>query len=722
MEQSMLFFVGITIIVFLFAIGVAIIKMYRKASQGQALIVTGGAGGAKVSFSGLLVIPVLHRLEAMDITVKTIMISRTGKDGLICNDNLRADIQVTFFVRVNKTKEDVIHVAQSIGCDRASDPKQLELLFDAKFSEALKTVGKHFEFVELYNSRANFKDKILEEIGTDLNGYILDDCAIDYLEQTPIEYLNADNILDSEGIKKIIDLTSQQKIESNLIENEKKKTIKKQDVEAEETILQLDKQLTEQRERQESEVTNIKYREAAEREKVRQEERKRSEEARILTEEEVGVAEQNKDRQILVAQRNKERTDAIELERVEQAKALEATERERVVELARIEKEKSLEEERKNIQEVIRERVMVEKSTVEEEEKIKDTKAKAEADRNKEVALINAEKEAQESLVKEIKAAEAAKEASEHRAKQLMIDAQAEENSAEHKAQAMKTMAEAEAAQNAAIGLSEAQVMEAKAAAREKEGEAEAGVIEAQAEADAKGISLRAEAQSEADEKLGMVAAQISLEQGKADAEVIETKAAAEEKQGMAEARVMQEKYKAEAEGIREKANAMQVLDGPGKDHEEFKLRLETEKALELAKIDIQKDIAEAQAQVIAEALKASNIEIIGGETMLFDQIMGSIAKGKAIDGMVRKNTTLLDIKDAFFNTNGGGAFKDNLKKFISQFGVSSEDMRNLTVSALLFKLMNQTDQPEMKDNLSKLMDIARSAGLADEPVKNIKL
>ena len=190
----------------------------------------------------------------------------------------------------------------------------------------------------------------------------------------------------------------------------------------------------------------------------------------------------------------------------------------------------------------------------------------------------------------------------------------------------------------------------------------------------------------------------------------------------MAEARVMQEKYKAEAEGIREKANAMQVLDGPGKEHEEFKLRLETEKALELAKINIQKDIAEAQALVIGEALKASNIEIIGGETMLFDQIMGSIAKGKAIDGMVRKNTTLLDIKDTFFNTNGGGTFKDNLKKFISQFGVSSEDMKNLTVSALIFKLMNQTDQPEVKGSLTKLMDIARSAGLADEPVKNIKL
>ena len=79
----------------------------------------------------------------MDISVKTIEISRMGKDGLICRDNIRADIRITFFVRVNKTVEDVIKVAQAIGAERASDQATLQELFNAKFSEALKTVGKH---------------------------------------------------------------------------------------------------------------------------------------------------------------------------------------------------------------------------------------------------------------------------------------------------------------------------------------------------------------------------------------------------------------------------------------------------------------------------------------------------------------------------------------------------------------------------------------------------
>ena len=43
-------------------------KWYRKAAQGQALVKT-GVGGTKVSFNGKLIIPVLHRLEIMDISL-----------------------------------------------------------------------------------------------------------------------------------------------------------------------------------------------------------------------------------------------------------------------------------------------------------------------------------------------------------------------------------------------------------------------------------------------------------------------------------------------------------------------------------------------------------------------------------------------------------------------------------------------------------------------------
>ena len=691
MEGNIVLIAGIIFGVILF-IGIisSLIKMYRKAVQGEALVRT-GMGGTKVSFSGMFVVPVLHKLEIMDITLKTIMISRTANEGLVCKDNMRADIKVTFFVRVNQTHEDVKQVAQSIGSMRASNQESLELLFDAKFSEALKTVGKQFDFVELYNSRDDFKREILNIIGTDLNGYVLDDCAIDYLEQTPIESMNENNILDAEGIKKIIDLTSEQKIQANHIEREKEKTIKKQDVEARETVLALERQLAEAEAKQKREIESVQAREEAETAKIKEEERLKGERARITTEEELGVAEENKLREVVVAQKNKEKAEAVENERVQQAQLLEATEKERIVELKRIEKEKAIEIERKDIQDVIRERVAIEKTVVEEQERMADIKAFAGADRTKKVAVTLAEKEAVEALVKEINSAEAKKQAAEHLAKQIMIAAHAQESSSTHKAEAKKTLAEAQAAEAAALGMAEAQVMEAKAAAREKQGDAEASVIEAQVEAEAKGIRLKGLAQAEA-----------------------------EEKTGLAEAKVMAEKFDADAIGIKKKAEAMKVLDGVSKDHEEFKLKLQKDKEIELAQINIQTEIAKAQAEVISEALKAANIEIVGGETMFFDKIVGAITSGKSADRLVDNSEVIGQIKDTFFTTDTGSNFKEKIREFVDQFGVSSDELRNLSISALLIKLTGLAKDEDSKGVLGQLKNLTESLGISNNSASSL--
>lgn len=676
-----------------------VVSWYKKAKQGEAIVKT-GIGGTKVSFNGIIVIPVIHRYELMDITVKKIITARQDADGLICKDNMRADIKVTFFVRVNKTKEDVVTVAQSIGASRASDPKMLESLFDAKFSEALKTVGKRFDFVELYNARDEFKKEILQVIGTDLNGYALDDCAIDYLEQTSITALDERNILDAEGIKKIIQLTSNEKVKANLIQRDKEMTIKKQDVEARETILELEKQQKEKEESQRREIETIKAREQAEIDEVRETERQKAQLARISAEEEINVKEQNKQRQVEIARLAKEKAKGVEEERVQKERDLEATEREKIVTLAQIAKEKAVEEEKRDIQEVIRERVSVEKAVVEEQEKIKDTEAFAQAERVKSVALTAAEQEAQENLVKEIKAAEASKAAAEHIAKQKLIDAQADQESATMKAEALKTMADAHAAEVAAKGMGEAQVIEATAAAMIKKGESDAKIIELEAFAQAKG----------------------EKEKGVANAEVIEVKASAIEKQGMAEARVSKEKYVAEAEGIAEKAAAMQKLDGVGKEHEEFKLRLDKDLQVELAQITIQKDIADAQAQVIAEALKQANIDIVGGDGQFFDKITNSITKGKSVDRMVNNSDSLKLIQDTFFDNKNGLSFKDNMKAFIDQFGMSAEQIKDLSIANVLNQMANKSTSQDDQNSIGALLQMANVLGITNKAVGEMNL
>jgi uncharacterized membrane protein YqiK len=599
---------------------------------------------------------------------------------------MRADIKVAFFVRVNNEVEYIKKVAQTIGVQRASRQETLEELFEAKFSEALKTVGKKFDFIQLYEARREFRDEIVDIIGTDLNGYTLEDCAIDYLEQTAVTHLKADNILDAEGIKKITDLTATQNIKANLIKRDEEKVIRKQDVEAREAILELDKQLAEKEEQQKREISNIKSREEAEILKVAEEERLKSETARIATEEKVKVAEENMQRQIIVAEKNKQRTDKVETERVEKDRMLELTERERVVTLAQIEKEKVVEVEKKNIQDVIRDRVMLEKGVVEEQENMKDIEAFKTADRSKQVAITNAEAAAQEDLIKTIKAAEASKEAAKQKAEEINIEALAHKEASEKEADARKILAEAQAKEEATVGMSEAQVMHAKADANERQGIVEATVIEKKALAEAAGIEAKAEAKR---------------------------------KDGLAEADVIKEKALADAAGIEEKANAMKKLDGVGKEHEEFKLRLDKELQVDLAEINIQKDIADAQAQVIGDALKAANIDIVGGETMFFDQIIGQITKAKGYDRLVHHSETVTEVKDAILGSDDvKGNLLEKVKEFADKYGISSEDLKNVTIANLLMDLKSKSSDSDEQTLFSNLFNLAKGLGLSDKKLK----
>jgi uncharacterized membrane protein YqiK len=704
-------------------------KTYKKVPQGKALVRT-GVGGTKVVFTGGMVFPVLHQYEMMDISVKSIEIQREAKNGLICRDNLRADIRVVFFVRVNP--ESVQEVAQSIGCSRASDKQLLETLFEAKFSEALKTVGKQFDFVDLYNSREELNKKVRAAIGINLNGYMLEDVAIDYLEQTPLEYLDANNILDSEGIRKITELTAIQHIHANQLRNEEVKRIKQQDVARQEAVLELERQQAEAEAKQQREVSIIRSREEAESEKIRQEERLKMENARIHAEEEIGVAEQNKARQIIVAEKNKQKTEAVEAERLEKDRQLEMNERERIVELARIEKERALEEERRNIQDVIRERVVVEKAVVQEEEKIKDTRAFAQAEREKAVAIKLAEMRAEESLVQELKSAEAAKEASKLKAEQSVIQAEAEMASSEKLAMAKKTMAEASASEIAAQGMAEAQVLQAKAEAEAKRGEAEASVIVAKAQAEAKGIEMRGEAQAQANEKMGAVEAELSVKRGMADANVLEQrmtaeakgldiKAAAVEKYGLAEAKVMETKALIEAQRIKAEAEAMKAMDAVTADMERFRLNLNARKDIELARIQVQQAVAEAQAKVLAEALKSAKIDIVGGESMFFDNMMKAISGAKSMDAYVQGSEVLSEVKTALLGTGtlDGGTIGERIKGFLGQFGMTSEDVKNLSIAALMGQLTAKASDGETKGLLGSLLKAAQSLGIADKQVGN---
>ncbi|WP_407840615.1 flotillin family protein [Streptomyces sp. DSM 116496] len=660
----------IAVLVVAIAALAVVTRLFRKVEQGKALIVS-KMRKVDVTFTGQLVLPVLHKAEVMDISVKAIEISRTGRDGLICQDNIRADIRISFFVRVNKTAEDVIKVAQAIGTARASDKATLQELFSAKFSEALKTVGKQMDFTDLYTMREELRSRIIQIIGIDLNGYSLEDAAIDYLEQTPLAQLDAGNILDAQGIRKITELTAIENVRTNEYRQHEQKEITRQNVDAREAILELERRQADAETKQRREIETVRAREEAETARVVEEERLRAQGAFLKTEEQLGIQRENQAREVAVAQKNRERVIAVETERIEKDRQLEVIARDRETELTRISADKEVEIQKRDIAEVVRERIAVDRTVAEQEESIKRLRTVEEAERTRQAVVIAAEAEAQERLVKDIKAAEAAEQAAVHRAAEELTLAEARNKTAELDARAKIRLAEGIQAEAAAEGLAAVAVREKEADAIEKTGRAEAGATTARLKAEADGAREMA----------------------------------------LAEATAIGEKLKAEAEGLTEKAAAMAALDEASRGHEEYRLRLDAEKEIRLAGLDMQRQVAEAQATVLATGLESADISIIGGESAFFDRIVGAMSMGRAMDGFMDNSQTARTLAEPWLD--GSGSFTGDLTKVLGS--VSTSDVQNLTVSALLMKLM-----PAGSGQVDELIAKARQLGLADVPVSGL--
>ncbi|MCC2639020.1 MAG: hypothetical protein K0Q68_2739, partial [Moraxellaceae bacterium] len=655
-------------------------KFYHKVEQGYAMIVNTLRAEPDVTFTGRMVYPIIHIRELMEISLKTIEIDRSGKEGLICKDNIRADIKVKFFVRVNKTAEDVLRVAQAIGCERASSQETLEGLFSAKFSEALKTVGKAMDFVDLYQARDRFRDEIIRQIGDDLSGYVLEDAAIDYLEQTPLEKLDLNNILDAQGIRKITELTAVEHVRTNELRRDEEMQIKKKDVEAQETLLELERQQAEATARQGREVASVQAREEAEAKKIGAEEHAKAEVARLLSEQTIAVQNENMLREKEVAENNRKRAVAIEEEKVTRARQLEIVDREREVTLQEIEKDKAVEVQKKAIADVIRERVIVERTVAEQEEAIKEVRVVSEADRNRKSVVIAAEARAEEKMTLDVKAAEAQERSARHQAAQELTLADAHLKVAEKEAEAKKREAEGVEAIAAAPGLAQARVKMVDADALQKYGSAEA-----------ESLRLKLEAEATGKEKLGL--AEVNVRSADADAVV---------KQGHAEAEAVEARFQAEARGLREKFDAMKLMSPETRAHEELRLRLNNDHVETLKMIDAQTSIAGEQAELLSTALRNAKIDIVGGQGDYFERFVSALAVGKGIDGAINKSNTLqVALKD---HLTGERDMVGDFKDLMGALGGSSGEISNLSMASFLQKVMKEGSD-EQKSSLRSLMD-----------------
>ena len=132
-----------------------------------------------------------------------------------------------------------------------------------------------------------------------------------------------------------------------------------------------------------------------------------------------------------------------------------------------------------------------------------------------------------------------------------------------------------------------------------------------------------------------------------------------------------------------------------------------------IQEINVRKEIAQAQAQVLAAAMQNAKIDIVGGETEFFNNLVNAVMEGKTKNALVQSNAVLTELKDALLQPG-----EDNLvlkvKKLLENAGVSSETVKNLSLSAMLAKLSGSTQDAAVLNQIGAVKQLVERYGLGD--------
>ena len=433
---SMAVFVGIGLFSIII-LGIVFSRLYRKTTKELTFVRTGFGGEKVVVDGGALILPILHDYIDINMQSMKVTVARSKSDSFITKDRMRVDITADFYIRVGEDRESISRAAQTLG-KKTVDLRELTGLIEGKLIATLRSVASSMEMKELHEKRDEFSSQVKNAIEADLskNGLQLESVSLTSLDQTAKEFFNENNAFDAEGLTSLTQTIEERKKLRNDIERSTEVQIAQKNYETQSEKFEIQRKQAEAEATQQTKIANFQAEQEALRAKEAESRRKEAEEAKIVANKAIEEAQINKAR-------------AIETVEIEKARAIREAEinKEKAVELAN--QSKNIEIAKKVEEEAAAKTLANEKKALEAAsfEKIKTSSETEQAERAKKLALIEAQKEAEQLSIEKTVAAKAEKEAEENLAEAAKIKAmgasEALKIKATAEAEAIKITAEA---------------------------------------------------------------------------------------------------------------------------------------------------------------------------------------------------------------------------------------------------------------------------------------
>jgi len=424
-SNFILIMIGAGILSFI-TIGMIFAKLYVRATKEIAFVRTGMGGEKVVKDGGAICLPVLHETIPVNMNTLRIEVEKIEKDSLITKDRMRVDVKADFYLRVAPHSEGISMAAQTLG-SRTMRVDELKKLMESKFVDVLRTVAAEMSMTEMHEQRADFVQKVQQNVANDLekNGLELESVSLTGFDQTDLHFFNENNAFDAEGRARLAKIIEEKRKETNDIEQDNRVQIQRRNLEAERESLEIKKEEEELRIAQEQVLEFKRVEQKAEITKTRELKEREEREAQISKEQAIEVAEILKNRD--VESREIDKRTALEQARIQQQRDIEVAEQDKQIAVA--EKSEAESAARAKAAEA-------EKERVEKEESVITIRQVAEANRHKEIEVIDAKKEAERDAVGITVQADAEKRAAEDRATAVLTEAKASAEATKLKADA----------------------------------------------------------------------------------------------------------------------------------------------------------------------------------------------------------------------------------------------------------------------------------------------
>ncbi len=419
----------------IFGIGLILARLYNRSTRDMAYVRTGLGGQKVVLDGGSLVLPIFHSIARVNLKTLRLEVRRGEGEALITKDRMRVDIGAEFYVRVKPDASSIALAAQTLG-DRTNDADELRLLIEAKFVDGLRSVAATMPLDGLQEQRMDFVKAVQEAVGADLqsNGLELESVSLTRLDQTDIKHFNANNFFDAQGLAALTRITEARKKERNEIVRDTEVAIAQKDLEAREQTLTIERTKREAELSQQRDIANKTAATRAETAQKEQAAKRSEEEARIEADQ--AIAEREAAAKRARESANIEAQRAVQQKDTEAKRDLQIVAQESAIAVANKSREES---EAKTAAEQAR------ALAIAAEEKVATARSVEIAEREKQIAVIDAKKKAETEATAVTVAADADKQAALDQAEAMRTLATAEADAATIKAAGVREMGKAQA-------------------------------------------------------------------------------------------------------------------------------------------------------------------------------------------------------------------------------------------------------------------------------------